>query len=261
MNLCCDPWQDSLAEEDVYQPSAKRHRGSQDTGPATPALVDQQAALTDGSAPAHPLGPLALLPPELLFRVLSFLSAEDLTAAAPTCRLIQHATGSGVLWRRLFIARCYRPQGHACALTCMQHQGKNHESTSWLLLTTGGAPSGRMQMVGSWGPGHRPGRCVEPAVVPSVSASAHMSLICVATVTQERYMERDTIEMQEVTKSVSTLLRPFYAQVHPYHSSSSPASLSQQPGMRNDRCEQDSQHRTIVWRQVQWVGGINTFRM
>jgi hypothetical protein len=30
---------------------------------------------------------------------------------------------------------------------------------------------------------------------------------------QERYMERDTMDMQEVTKSVSDLLRPFYAQV------------------------------------------------
>ena len=98
------PWQVSEAGE-VSEPSAKRHRTAHDTGPATPALADQQAAVTETIEPAQPLGPFAILPPELLFRVLSFLSAEDLATAAPTCRLFQHATGSGVLWRRLFLAR------------------------------------------------------------------------------------------------------------------------------------------------------------
>ena len=43
--------------------------------------------------------------------------------------------------------------------------------------------------------------------------TAHGLLTSVFAVAQERYMDRDTIDMQEVTKSVSALLRPFYAQV------------------------------------------------
>ena len=51
-------------------------------------------------------GSLQVFPSELVFRVLSFLSAEDLTAAAPVCRHFRSAVSSNMLWRRLFVARC-----------------------------------------------------------------------------------------------------------------------------------------------------------
>ena len=50
-------------------------------------------------------GSLQVFPSELVFRVLSFLSAEDLTAAAPVCRHFRVAACSNMLWRRLFDAR------------------------------------------------------------------------------------------------------------------------------------------------------------
>ena len=50
-------------------------------------------------------GSLQCFPSELVFRVLSFLSAEDLTAAAPVCRHFRSAVCSNMLWRRLFVAR------------------------------------------------------------------------------------------------------------------------------------------------------------
>ena len=51
-------------------------------------------------------GTLHVLPSELVFRVLSFLSAEDLTAAAPVCRHFRTAVAGNILWKRLFVARC-----------------------------------------------------------------------------------------------------------------------------------------------------------
>ena len=44
-----------------------------------------------------------------MFRVLSFLSAEDLTAAAPVCRHFRTAVAGNILWKRLFVARCGVP--------------------------------------------------------------------------------------------------------------------------------------------------------
>lgn len=101
-------------------PPAKRRRGAHPAERATPASEGQQAAAADGRASASTSGVLGALPAELLFRVLSFLSAEDLTAAAPTCRLFQHATGSGTLWRRLFLAR-WGAGRHACLASRGMH--------------------------------------------------------------------------------------------------------------------------------------------
>lgn len=53
--------------------------------------------------------------------------------------------------------------------------------------------------------------CTDVCLGLKVSENLNFALAC--TDGQERYMERDTVEMQEVTKSVSDLLRPFYAQV------------------------------------------------
>lgn len=45
------------------------------------------------------------LPVELLFRVCGFLSPEDLTVAAQTCRLLRDVASCEEIWRRLFQAR------------------------------------------------------------------------------------------------------------------------------------------------------------
>eukprot|EP00955_Chlamydomonas_euryale_P061258 357961-Chlamydomonas_euryale.AAC.3 len=45
-------------------------------------------------------------PKEVLIRILSFVSAEDLGCAAAACRALHTAAREDVLWRRLFCARC-----------------------------------------------------------------------------------------------------------------------------------------------------------
>lgn len=97
-------------------PSAKRQK-LYSTGTAEQSagqLPASRGALLPGSLQ----GSLQVFPSELVFRVLSFLSAEDLTAAAPVCRHFRIAACSNMLWRRLFDAR-YIPDalfGNAPAL-------------------------------------------------------------------------------------------------------------------------------------------------
>ncbi|CAL5227112.1 g10021 [Coccomyxa viridis] len=84
-------------------PSAKRQK-LYSTGTAEQSagqLPASRGALLPGSLQ----GSLQVFPSELVFRVLSFLSAEDLTAAAPVCRHFRIAACSNMLWRRLFDAR------------------------------------------------------------------------------------------------------------------------------------------------------------
>lgn len=52
----------------------------------------------------------AWLPRELLLRVLAFVSADDLLAAARTCRALRDVAGEEVLWRRLYCARWGKPR-------------------------------------------------------------------------------------------------------------------------------------------------------
>lgn len=55
---------------------------------------------------------IASLPSELLLRVLSFLSAEDLTASvAPSCRAFRAAADDATSWRPLFAVRWGGTQG------------------------------------------------------------------------------------------------------------------------------------------------------
>lgn len=93
-------------------PDPKRQRRSSPPGQSPGAILNagvvNQAAPGESSnakqAPSFP-GVLGTVPPEMLFRILSFLSAEDLTSTAQACRYLRNATSSGVLWRRLFLAR------------------------------------------------------------------------------------------------------------------------------------------------------------
>jgi len=55
--------------------------------------------------------PLEVMPREVLMRVWSFLSAEDLTSCARVSRALAHLASEPVLWRRLYCARWGRGQG------------------------------------------------------------------------------------------------------------------------------------------------------
>ncbi len=59
-----------------------------------------EAVGTSGDPPL-----LSLLTEPLLLRVFSFLSAEDLTAAAQSCRVFNQLASDDVLWSRLLLAR------------------------------------------------------------------------------------------------------------------------------------------------------------
>jgi hypothetical protein len=56
-------------------------------------------------AAAAARSPLQCLPREVLLRVVSFLSADDLTQSARACTLFARLTAEPALWRRLFAAR------------------------------------------------------------------------------------------------------------------------------------------------------------
>ncbi|BDA41000.1 F-box protein SKIP31 [Coccomyxa sp. Obi] len=98
--------------DDDVGPRSKRQRCSSPPGQSPGAILNagvvSQAAPGESShaeqAPSFQ-GVLGTVPPEMLFRILSFLSAEDLTSTAQACRYLRSATSSGVLWRRLFLAR------------------------------------------------------------------------------------------------------------------------------------------------------------
>lgn len=94
-------------------PDAKRQRclpaevlTTQDVGVGSQATTPQIREHSDAEQQEfHNLGILSTVPAELLFRILSFLSADDLTCTAQACTYLRNATGSGMLWRRLFLAR------------------------------------------------------------------------------------------------------------------------------------------------------------
>lgn len=76
--------------------------------PDSPHSKRLRRSLDDGCGPAS----ITQLPSELLLRVLSFLSAEDLTATvAPTCRAFKAAADDAASWRRLFAVRWGGAQG------------------------------------------------------------------------------------------------------------------------------------------------------
>jgi hypothetical protein len=54
---------------------------------------------------------LQALPLQLLVRLLSFLSAQDLAAAARSSTLLRSLSDEPTLWRRLFCARWGKPRG------------------------------------------------------------------------------------------------------------------------------------------------------
>ena len=95
------------AGTDYHQePAAKRRRLDSAPGKEPASSRPDPPAGVGATSPEL----LATLPTELLARVLSFLSAEDLTVLASTCKLFQSATAGGTLWRRLYTARCLVPQ-------------------------------------------------------------------------------------------------------------------------------------------------------
>ena len=200
--------------EDHQAPAAKRRRLDASAAPPSCSEPACSRSCTPGAARGASPGPLASIPAELLSRVLSFLSAEDLTAVAPTCKLFQHATAAGTLWRRLHIARCSSLWiiveiladflsailliGNAALSQCRWGSRKEDVDTAkeWARPPTWKVPHGLL--------------CNLCKV--SLVQKPRLFMLILPCV-QERYMERDTIEMQEVCKSVSELLRPLYAQV------------------------------------------------
>jgi len=87
--------------EDVQANKRKKVGSSAAVEESQRAIPAARGALLPGSLQ----GSLQVFPSELMFRVLSFLSAEDLTAVAPVCRHFRSAATSNMLWRRLFVAR------------------------------------------------------------------------------------------------------------------------------------------------------------
>lgn len=87
-------------------------------GAVAPSAAQQQhdadCAAAPAAASAPPAGgecPLQALPLQLLLRLLSFLSAQDLAAAARASALLRSLSDEPVLWRRLFCARWGKPRG------------------------------------------------------------------------------------------------------------------------------------------------------
>ena len=78
------------------EPPLKRQR--QDA-PATPDV-------SEATWSRQSQGLLGQLPPEVVLRLLGFLSADDLTAAAKACRYLGAVTAQDELWKRLYCARC-----------------------------------------------------------------------------------------------------------------------------------------------------------
>jgi hypothetical protein len=74
----------------------------------SPAVRPQR----DADAPPPGSGcALQALPLQLLLRLLSFLSAQDLTAVAQASSLLRSLADEPVLWRRLYCARWGKPRG------------------------------------------------------------------------------------------------------------------------------------------------------
>lgn len=94
-------------------PPAKRHRAEQRVRPLVRCSVG---------------GAFQVVPPELLPRILGFLSAHDLsTATSLTCQGLRFASADNILWRRLYKARylavCfteYRQEVINIACVCIQ---------------------------------------------------------------------------------------------------------------------------------------------
>lgn len=80
-------------EEEDGQPSAKRQRLG-DPGPDVPPSQDDDL-----------VSPLLVLPKEVQMRILSFLSAADLTTCAVLCNHLKSLSSEDLLWRRLFRSR------------------------------------------------------------------------------------------------------------------------------------------------------------
>jgi hypothetical protein len=103
--------------------AAGQRQGGHGAGGTPPAAAGGAPAGASGGTAAHaPLppshragpaagSPLQALPLQLLLRLLSFLSAQDLTAAAQASALLRPLADEPVLWRRLYCARWGKPRG------------------------------------------------------------------------------------------------------------------------------------------------------
>jgi hypothetical protein len=93
--------------------------------------------LDAGGHAARPLADITHLPSELLLRVLSFLSAEDLTAGvAPSCRAFRAAADDATCWRRLFSVRWGGAQGSG---------GSNMDALSWKVYNSAPLVGSRLE--------------------------------------------------------------------------------------------------------------------
>ncbi|KIZ05543.1 hypothetical protein MNEG_2412 [Monoraphidium neglectum] len=97
----CDP--DAALAPPVATPLAAVRTAAPSPVPQVPSPAAQ--------APGSGACPLQALPLQLLVRLLSFLSAQDLAAAARSSTLLRSLSDEPTLWRRLFCARWGKPRG------------------------------------------------------------------------------------------------------------------------------------------------------
>lgn len=163
--------------QEPERPHSKRSRHSLDDGGHGGAAAPAPASVIE-------------LPSELLLRVLSFLSAEDLTAsAASTCRAFRAAADDAASWRRLFTMRWGGAQGSSST-----------EGLSWKVCAV---------VTRLWRcPAHS---AAVNGAAPAECAAGHTThaLNCAL---QSCYMERDRLELEEIRRRIPPPMQPFYLQ-------------------------------------------------
>lgn len=91
-----------MLQQEAEASDERPYKRQRQSAPATPDV-------TEVNWNRQNQGMLGQLPPEVVLRMLGFLSADDLTAAAKACRYLGAVTAQDELWRRLYCAR------YACA--------------------------------------------------------------------------------------------------------------------------------------------------
>lgn len=89
--------------------------------PAVLAFRKRGVSLSYRASSPHQAGRLESLPKEIMFRVLAFLSAHDLSLLAHSCCTFRVACSEDALWRRLFCARWGQGSDKAYSQTWKEH--------------------------------------------------------------------------------------------------------------------------------------------
>ena len=157
----------------------------------SPACVGRQVHARDGM---HAFG-LASLPQELMTQILRWLSPEDLTTLAVTCRQLRVPTQDESLWRRCYCARFGHPN-----VTREEHARRG------AVASLGGATSSRV------GTGRGPG----PSSGGLGGGSSWRAL----------YFQDDARELRQAVAGAPSDLRPIYAQMQAAKRSHPPDPVS-----------------------------------